>query len=315
MSVWVEIGSSSQNSKRLRVTLHVSVWVEIRTEKGWHRSLGSRSTWACELKYAVKWVILPIGGSRSTWACELKWLFVTATAILLKSRSTWACELKWRLSATRCWYIWVTLHVSVWVEMNPRQKLFKLRFVTLHVSVWVEMKWKILKTAPTMSRSTWACELKSLYSFRPSATCFVTLHVSVWVEIWLFVTGRVVFTVTLHVSVWVEMSILSGHFSTRPVTLHVSVWVEIVHHWCCQISLSCHAPRERVSWNVHWFVRSVFHTVTLHVSVWVEIVRVSLYALSRYVTLHVSVWVEMFVCVMFGVLVSVTLHVSVWVEM
>ena len=106
--------------------------------------------------------------------------------------------------------------MSVWVEMNPRQKLFKLRFVTLHVSVWVEMKWKILKTAPTMSRSTWACELKSLYSFRPSATCFVTLHVSVWVEIWLFVTGRVVFTVTLHVSVWVEMSTGSSAVSSIP---------------------------------------------------------------------------------------------------
>ena len=34
----------------------------------------------------------------------------------------------------------VTLHVSVWVEMEYEMEAFLARYVTLHVSVWVEIK-------------------------------------------------------------------------------------------------------------------------------------------------------------------------------
>ena len=154
----------------------------------------------------------------------------------------------------------VTLHVSVWVEMaedvaNPRPPRHAPRervswnsasvtivekfYVTLHVSVWVEIfnrersdhlawrhaprervSWNVLRLLSMQlspgSRSTWACELKS--------------------------------------------SPLSGSWLSAPVTLHVSVWVEMdcADKW--ERVRTGHAPRERVSWNVNWFVCSVFHT-------------------------------------------------------
>ena len=61
-----------------RVTLHVSVWVEI----------------------LVMIILLSMPWSRSTWACELKFTNLTFTSSPALSRSTWACELKWK----RCWY-------------------------------------------------------------------------------------------------------------------------------------------------------------------------------------------------------------------
>ena len=84
-------------SNTRRVTLHVSVWVEILRFAKCATSLGgSRSTWACELKFdnevienssvshapreRVSWNALEYsdsrgqtGKSRSTWACELKY--------------------------------------------------------------------------------------------------------------------------------------------------------------------------------------------------------------------------------------------------
>ena len=79
---------------------------------------------------------------------------------------------------------------------------------------------------------------------------------------------------------------------------------------------ACHAPRERVSWNVIPPVTDVATCVTLHVSVWVEIdyvyknismamrhaprervswnVTASSCNIDFWVTLHVSVWVEIY---------------------
>ena len=164
----------------------------------------SRSTWACELKlcWPVKYTSKP--WSRSTWACELKckthWTFPQAAKVTLhvsvwveikciralcscfSSRSTWACELKSQNKVYALTIDGVTLHVSVWVEMGgqigwwvrpgchaPRERVswniplnIKLHFksVTLHVSVWVEIKGFTVVSNPEMSRSTWACELK-----------------------------------------------------------------------------------------------------------------------------------------------------------
>ena len=85
------------------------------------------------------------------------------------------------------------------------------------------------------------------------------------------VTKYLMMSVTLHVSVWVEISLFAFYFFLLSVTLHVSVWVEIDHWlvsschsqsrstWACELKCiklhfrskqSCHAPRERVSWNL-----------------------------------------------------------------
>ena len=55
----------------------------------------------------------------------------------------------------------VTLHVSVWVEIEEVNYYGKNTNVTLHVSVWVEISCTVYKRFIVMSRSTWACELKS----------------------------------------------------------------------------------------------------------------------------------------------------------
>ena len=80
------------------------------------------------------------------------------------------------------------------------------------------------------SRSTWACELKSKQVQRERAEESVTLHVSVWVEICKsYAKSRIT---------W--------------VTLHVSVWVEMLCAFIQFLTISRHAPRERVSWNINW---------------------------------------------------------------
>ena len=99
-----------------------------------------------------------------------------------------------------------------------------------------------------MSRSTWACELKSRLSFKCGST---SRHAP---------RERVSWNILCHAS-----------FFSHVVTLHVSVWVEMQNGlqasrikksrstWACELKLflsmrfswysRCHAPRERVSWN------------------------------------------------------------------
>ena len=59
----------------------------------------------------------------------------------------------------------VTLHVSVWVEIIISEKMILWKStVTLHVSVWVEIQCYFKEAYPDEeSRSTWACELKCLW--------------------------------------------------------------------------------------------------------------------------------------------------------
>ena len=166
------------------VTLHVSVWVEINGIYGKGTEKASRSTWACELKYAVceqeikgYFVTLHVSvwveifelyvcrngiGSRSTWACELKLKNGRVQTAFLWSRSTWACELK-----------------LVW--------FYHCKILTQSRSTWAcELKCKFLQfnRGKCVSRSTWACELKCEAKWLFWGSILVTLHVSVWVEIW-----------------------------------------------------------------------------------------------------------------------------------
>ena len=54
VSVWVEMHTDRRPPHAARVTLHVSVWVEIIIRPTNRTAIMSRSTWACELKCLVK---------------------------------------------------------------------------------------------------------------------------------------------------------------------------------------------------------------------------------------------------------------------
>ena len=301
----------------------------------------SRSTWACELKWFVRGGMKPKDESRSTWACELKYSCYLRNSYRFchapRERVSWNIfYFKWcinlavtlhvsvwveiEIQARTCPYVLVTLHVSVWVEILIMNGSAFSRCVTLHVSVWVEIKsLKSLTVTLKESRSTWACELKFLSTFTQTFLHYVTLHVSVWVEmltrplksfyfvvtlhvsVWVEIPKRYYKAwsqwVTLHVSVWVEISFRFYHKWRNKVTLHVSVWVEMQKLVIERIKTRCHAPRERVSWNiikvykqnkkkghaprerVSWNIvdgcRVTTEDVTLHVSVWVEIFNAS----------------------------------------
>ena len=87
--------TSLKRSWPIKVTLHVSVWVEIRLGAPQVCGAGSRSTWACELKF---------------WPS-----FVCDQHIRHAPRE----RVSWNLSKQpfKCLQS-VTLHVSVWVEMS-----------------------------------------------------------------------------------------------------------------------------------------------------------------------------------------------------
>ena len=165
-------------------------------------------------------------------------------------------------------------------------------FVTLHVSVWVEMKTLLIWASRFWShapreRVSWNC-LSRQYIFY----YIVTLHVSVWVEIHVYVTilwyfrSRSTWACELKFPVWPLLSEYSSHAPRERVswnvfmsfnspllnvTLHVSVWVEMLHFRYHNTDKS-HAPRERVSWNFQFDPCCLsIPKVTLHVSVWVEI--------------------------------------------
>ena len=105
------------NTKKYKVTLHVSVWVEMLRRKLQDFHQWSRSTWACELKCAINDVIF------------------TEPMVTLHV-SVWV-EISNALDSFV--FMTVTLHVSVWVEMCHYFVLLGHCRVTLHVSVWVEI--------------------------------------------------------------------------------------------------------------------------------------------------------------------------------
>ena len=161
MSVWVEIVQYWQTVLVPLVTLHVSVWVEILFLLCYPKNMVSRSTWACELKYAnsvFALCVYPVTLHVSVWVEILR--------------------VYWKLMM-----MLVTLHVSVWVEMMITQKGI---FVKQSRSTWAcELKLNIhvFIVDDLKSRSTWACELKYANSVFALCVYPVTLHVSVWVEI------------------------------------------------------------------------------------------------------------------------------------
>ena len=119
VSVWVEIRPFYYKYFDSFVTLHVSVWVEMHLEQQ---------------------VFLYAQGHAPRERVSWNNYRAVARSQKRRSRSTWACELKFRYGLRIDDVLHVTLHVSVWVEMENQLSLTEF----------------IL-----MSRSTWACELKS----------------------------------------------------------------------------------------------------------------------------------------------------------
>ena len=181
VSVWVEMALVVDLDFDNLVTLHVSVWVEILTEGLKKIYPASRSTWACELKCCfqdfqtnwschaprerVSWnhhldkYAFKSNGSRSTWACELKSgsprKAACGSSHAPRERVSWNVKLNGYSEVP-----YVTLHVSVWVEIPKFAHTGNGPVVTLHVSVWVE--------------------INGIYGKGTEKA--VTLHVSVWVE-------------------------------------------------------------------------------------------------------------------------------------
>ena len=142
----------------------------------------------------------------------------------------------------------VTLHVSVWVEIALPLPIKTVLCVTLHVSVWVEMSIRPTFACESVSRSTWACELKCMYQV---GTLQNQLSRSTWAcELKLQCRPRRLWTHTSR--------------STWACELKCFEYIIIIYSFC-------HAPRERVSWNARYKSVPIKCWVTLHVSVWVEI--------------------------------------------
>ena len=249
----------------------MSVWVEIDIVfTAVYAANRSRSTWACELKYPALPVLLSFYQSRSTWACELKYfVFIPFNDIFRhapRERVSWNFQIfraqgtgerhapRERVSWNPTTFAYmvqglVTLHVSVWVEITLFHSFKCHQVVTLHVSVWVEIYCTAQTDGERSSRSTWACELKSIVQ---QLVCWWLMSRSTWaceLKLQTWPPHMTVWHVTLHVSVWVEMTAFQVEKSSRlsrstwacelkspvamatwpipPVTLHVSVWVEI----------------------------------------------------------------------------------------
>ena len=165
----------------------------------------SRSTWACELKFSDAVPLSPIRTGhapreRVSWNFLFRPWTISVFRHAPRERVSWNSKELYRAQSD-----FVTLHVSVWVEIWYLERPKYLIFVTLHVSVWVE----IADVTATYDGVT------------------VTLHVSVWVEIyrrgqfWGSWKGHAPRErVSWNVEIFVNLFRIH-------VTLHVSVWVEI----------------------------------------------------------------------------------------
>ena len=297
---------------QLSVTLHVSVWVVISVSCFWTGVIWSRSTWACELKYAsllirkkvdshaprerVSWngyainqnSIIPSHAPRErvswnainqTTLCAIhshaprervSWNYVVDQTGLNelrhapRERVSWNC--RWRKYAP---FMWVTLHVSVWVEINYKNPCEK----------------------NLTSRSTWACELKSPVAM---ATWPIPRHAPRERVSWnaFAQRSRLLENVTLHVSVWVEITIYpnnTGYDLSRSTWACELKFFQLAKTqicftsrstWACELKwkkivATLQLYKSRSTWACelkfsHWVINTQCVLVTLHVSVWVE---------------------------------------------
>ena len=133
---WNVLMPCQQN--KFQVTLHVSVWVEIYQCFVVSRSLKSRSTWACELKWFLRSVEFGALLSRSTWACELK--CVLGSSRLNSASHAPRERVSWNSPFREIAHYFVRHAPRERVSWNTYRILWNRNTkVTLHVSVWVEI--------------------------------------------------------------------------------------------------------------------------------------------------------------------------------
>ena len=151
----------------------------------------------------------------------------------------------------------------------PRERVsWNLRFVlttwknwqvTLHVSVWVEMLYPLLMITNRTSRSTWACELKFMdkdflrYAIGSRSTWACELK-CIYTEIrWRNNGSRSTWACELKWNYLQFLHRLKCHAPRERVSWNVTLDNEVIEN-------SSHAPRERVSWNVMLFFFAVSAT-------------------------------------------------------
>ena len=136
-------------------------------------------------------------------------------------------RVSWNISAvTQINKEFVTLHVSVWVEISSSCKGSWLNEVTLHVSVWVEMYTMCISICSinvTLHVSVWV-EMKVLYQAILSSSHAPRERVSWNLNRYTLKQSQPCHAPRERVSWNVADKIKAIN---RAVTLHVSVWVEI----------------------------------------------------------------------------------------
>ena len=208
------------------------------------------------------------------------------------SRSTWACELKWRIQRA----------APLQCSHAPRERVSwnglvldkrQVSLVTLHVSVWVEMQWasrqplRVVSHAPR-ERVSWNILFRfmewgwnshaprervswNLSKSEKKQAVIVTLHVSVWVEIFpsqrknKLLLSRSTWACELKLYITKSTTSFNWSRSTWACELKCiwghsqELWNASRSTWACELKWnSCHkysaverhAPRERVSWNI-----------------------------------------------------------------
>ena len=260
----------TEGDVKCQVTLHVSVWVEID----------------CHNNYLFHF-FCHAPRERVSWNLDTLKIYFYHWSHAPRERVSWnsfPCSILFRQK--------VTLHVSVWVEIQRPLKLCDSIYVTLHVSVWVEIITTGKTTFDKSSRSTWACELKCVAEFfkatlngsRSTWACELKLKI-------IAVPAPVVCHAPRERVSWnfylkQMYGIVCCHAPRERVSWNVQVYfISVIvwvsrSTWACELkyiydksttSCSGHAPRERVSWNWLILIMIGFVVVTLHVSVWVEI--------------------------------------------
>ena len=165
---------------------------------------------------------------------------------------------------------YVTLHVSVWVEISVYPVKVNARTSR---STWAcELKWKICTQSfkTLRSRSTWACELKwSTGLAGDSHKSHAPRERVSWNPVWA-ITWHCVSTSR---STWAfELKFPYTPLKSTPVRHAPRERVSWNGKSARNPLKPCgHAPRERVSWNEAQGLQAIATRVTLHVSVWVEI--------------------------------------------
>ena len=232
-----------------------------------------------------------VSSSRSTWACELKWIIVNVYLI------TDSHAPRERVS----WNFAKITYINNCSSHAPRERVS-----------WNNISWALLRNS-TLSRSTWACELKSE---RSSFSGMVIASRSTWAcELksqylrcsfqaprhaprervsWncdkLFWVFRSVCHAPRERVSWNVCAFLTENFARSHAPRERVSWNS--NSWRCYRYRIRHAPRERVSWN---FQPTIHQRIATSRSTWACELKSRISRspqVGRQVTLHVSVWVE-----------------------